>query len=208
MKLLRRTPLTLAAAILAGATMITVPALALTGGKAARFRHCRAVIVISHHHRIRACLLRGPRGFRGPPGPSGSSGPRGLRGLTGARGTMGQRGFTGSQGPAGTARAFAVVQPTSATVATLIAGQTSNITSVSEPKEGVFCLTPAAGIFPSTTTATVSPEVAYSSAGAPIGIAAVNAKRPDCPTGQFEVETFKPDGTTRTSEYAFSILVA
>jgi hypothetical protein len=204
----RRTTLTVAAAMITAVLAAAVPAFALTGGKAARVKHCHAVIVLSHHHRIRACLLRGPRGLSGPRGLRGLPGARGLTGPRGSKGERGERGLTGPAGPAGTAKAFAVIQPTSPTAAQLITAQTSNITAVTEPKEGIFCIAPGTGIFPASDTATVSPEVSYSASGVALGIVAVNAKRPDCPTGSFEVETFKPDGSTLTSEYAFSIIVA
>jgi hypothetical protein len=106
-------------------------------------------------------------------------------------------------GPAGTARAYAVVEPTSPTAATLIAGQTSNITAVTEPMPGVYCLT-AVGVNPATDAAAVSPEVSYSSGGAP-GVVAVNAQHTNCAPGQFEVDTFTLMGAP-SSNYAFTIV--
>lgn len=197
---------------------VAVPALALTVGSVAR-RHCRAVIVISHGHHVRACLLRGPRGFTGPRGPVGPPGPRGGRGLTGARGATGPRGLRGVRGatgergpagptgPAGSAKAYAVVQPTSATAASLISSQTSNITGITEPVAGVYCLAPAAGINPAGETAVVSPEVSYSSGEAP-GVVALDAQRKHCPASDFEVDTYAPGTSTLTTGYAFSILIA
>jgi hypothetical protein len=101
------------------------------------------------------------------------------------------------------------VQPTSPTSANLVTGQTSNFTGVSEVQSGVYCLAPAAGINPAADTATVSPEVSYSSGGVP-GTIALNAKSSDCPASDFEVETYAPGSTTPTltSGYAFTILVA
>jgi hypothetical protein len=98
------------------------------------------------------------------------------------------------------------VQPTGPSTAKLIAAQTSKITSVTEPKTGVYCLTPAAGINPATEPATVSLEISYSTSASP-GVIALNAQGKECP-GAFEVETFTPGSTTPSGEYAFSILVA
>jgi hypothetical protein len=210
MRMPSRTPLTAAAALVATA-VLAVPALALTAGKTTRVRHCKAVTVVSHGRYVRACLLRGPRGLtgvQGPVGPHGLTGPRGLTGAKGATGSRGPTGLTGPTGPAGTARAYAVVQPTSPSAANLIAAETSHITSVSEPLAGVYCLVPAAGINPAADTATVSPEVSYSSSGGP-GVIALNAQGKDCPAGDFEVQTYAPPGaTTLTSGYAFTILIA
>jgi Collagen triple helix repeat (20 copies) len=208
--MMRNHKLAIATVAALGTLALAVPAFALTVGRAAH-RHCSAVIVISQGHRVRACLVRGPRGFNGPRGQrglSGTRGPTGPTGATGSRGLKGERGERGLTGPEGTAKAYAIVQPTSSTAVQLITSQTLNITAVTEPAEGIFCLAPTAGIFPASDTATVSPEVSYSSSGAALGIVAVNAQRPDCPTGNFEVETFKADGKTLTSEYAFSIIVA
>ncbi len=210
----RRMLFLLTAPVIVGATMVAVPALAGTGthatAHASRARRCDAVTVISHGRRMRACLLQGPRG------PRGLTGPRGARGLTGARGPAGGRGATGPQGakgaqgvagPAGTARAYAVVQPTSPTAATLIAGQTSHITGVSVPSAGIYCLAPAAGIDPAADTAAVSPEVSYSSGHTP-GVIALNAQASDCPAGNFEVETYTPGPSPAlASGYAFTIVV-
>jgi hypothetical protein len=99
------------------------------------------------------------------------------------------------------------VQPTSPTAANLIASQTSNITGVTEVSEGIYCLAPAAGINPAADTAAVSPEVSYSSGKAP-GAIALNAQRTDCPTADFEVETYAPGGATPAGGYAFTVLIA
>jgi hypothetical protein len=214
----RRTLSLLATPAVVGALTVAVPALAGTGAQpaahAAGARRCRAVTVISHGRRERACLIPGPRGpagvtgLRGPAGAKGATGKTGKTGKTGATGPQGTPGVTGQTGPAGTARAYAVVQPTSPTAANLIAGQTSNITGVSEVKPGVYCLAPKAGIAPAADTAAVSPEVGYSSGGVP-GVIALNAQATDCAAGDFEVETYATSGTaTPASGYAFTILVA
>jgi hypothetical protein len=209
-----RTLTLLATPAAVGAMAIAVPALAGTSARgAAHARACKAVTVVSHRRRVRVCLLRGPRGVPGPTGPRGFTGTKGNRGATGATGTTGKTGPTGptgagTPGAPGTARAYAVVQPTSPTAANLVAAQTSNITGVSEVKEGVYCLAPKAGIDPATDAATVSPEVSYSSGQVP-GVIALNAQGGDCPAGDFEVETYTPGATpTLSSSYAFTILVA
>jgi hypothetical protein len=81
----------------------------------------------------------------------------------------------------------------------LVPAQTLNITAVSSPSDGVYCLTPAAGIDPTKTVA----FGAYAADGVP----ANNVGRPafvdvvygvhDCPAGQYEVVTGtpNPDGT-------------
>lgn len=199
-----------------GAMAIAVPALAATStspvGHESRVRTCNAVTVLSHGRRVRVCLLRGPRGPRGYTGLTGArglTGAKGSRGLTGAQGPKGAQGPAGPAGPAGTAHAYAVVQPTSETAANLVAGQTSNITGVSEPHPGVYCLAPAAGIESAADTAAVSPEVSYSSPGKAPGVVALNAQRPDCPPGDFEVETYAPGTELKlASGYAFTIVVA
>jgi Collagen triple helix repeat (20 copies) len=193
------------------AMAIAVPALAGTGSnptsRASRKSHC--FIVGSGGRRVRECLVPGPRGPRGFTGFRGLAGPAGSRGRTGPAGrtgAAGRTGPTGPQGPAGTARAHAVVRPTSPAAAELIAGQTVNVTGVSEPSPGVYCLSPASGINPATDAAVVSPEVSYSSGGVP-GVIAVNAQRPHCPTG-YEVDSYAPPAdTTLTSGYAFTIIV-
>jgi hypothetical protein len=216
----RRTLSLLATPAVVGAMTVAVPALAGTGAQpaahAAGARRCRAVTVISHGRRERACLIPGPRGpagvtgLRGATGAKGATGKTGKTGATGKTGPTGPQGIPGPTGPAGTARAYAVVQPVqgSATAVDLIAAQTSNITSVSEVKPGVYCLAPAAGIDPAAATAAVSPEVSYSSASTP-GVVALNAQATDCAAGDFEVETYATSGTATTaSGYAFTILVA
>jgi len=207
----RRTWSLIAIPAVLGAMAITVPALAGTGSspkaRTARARGCTAVIVISHHRRVRACLIQGPRGFTGFPGPKGATGSRGPTGKPGKNGTNGTNGTNGAAGAPGTARAYAVVQPTSPSAANLIVGQTSNITSVSEPTPGTYCVIPAAGINPSSYPPVVSQEISYSSAGP--GVVAVNVQHPDCPTG-FEVDTYAATSATPTTTatgYAFTIVV-
>jgi hypothetical protein len=96
------------------------------------------------------------------------------------------------------------VQPTSPSAASLPIA--TNITAVEEVKEGVYCLTPAAGISFSTLSPVVSPEISYSSSGA-VGTIAVNVQHPDC-NAAFEVVTYAPaDLTKPKTGYAFTIIV-
>ncbi len=196
----------IATSAVVGLLAAAVPALASSGSSpaahSARARRCSAVIVISHHHRVRACLLRGPRGFNGF---NGAKGATGKTGATGARGPQGVQGIQGNQGPAGTARAYVLVEPTSPSTVNLISP--FNITSVTEPLPGIYCVTPAAGVSTASGIAAVSPEVSYSAPEVP-GVIAVNAKRKNCPGAPIEVDTYTP-GTTQTlaTGYAFTILI-
>lgn len=225
----QRTLTLIATPAVLGAMTIAVPALAgisiPIGHTAASHTHCFTAHVGKRN--VRECLipgprgsrgLKGPRGLRGLPGPAGPRGftgprgPRGYKGKTGVQGVQGVQGIQGIQGPvgpAGTARAFAVVEPTSPCAypcaATLIAGQTSNITGVTEPSPGVYCVVPASGINPATDTAAVSAEVSYSAKEEP-GMIALNAKSAHC-SGDFEVDTYAPGGATHATGYAFTIVV-
>jgi hypothetical protein len=196
----------IATSAVVGAMAIAVPALAASGSSpaahTARARHCSAVIVISHHHRVRACLIPGPRGFTGFPGPKGGTGKTGATGKTGSTGKTGATGPQGPAGPTGTV-AYATVQPTSPTAASLIGA--SSILTVSEPSAGIYCITPAAGIT-SSGIASVSPEVSYSAGGAP-GVIAVNAQHTNCAATPYEVDTYTPGTTTLATGYAFTIAI-
>ena len=200
----RRTWSLIAIPAVLGAMAITVPALAGTSSspkaRTARARSCTAVIVISHDRDLLDTsvdqILHLDRGkltlYKGKPGKNGTNGTNGTNGAAGAPGT---------------ARAYAVVQPTSPSAANLIVGQTSNITSVSEPTPGTYCVIPAAGINPSSYPPVVSQEISYSSAGP--GVVAVNVQHPDCPTG-FEVDTYAATSATPTTTatgYAFTIVI-
>ncbi|HEV3093283.1 MAG TPA: hypothetical protein VGY30_02080 [Solirubrobacteraceae bacterium] len=208
----RRTLTLLATPTVIGAMTVAVPALAgISLDPSAHTARTTCFIVRIHKHRVRECLIPGPRGLRGLPGPAG---PRGFAGKQGKQGTPGKSGLQGipgtpgTPGAPGTARAYAVVQPTSPGKPALIAAQTANITGVSEPSAGVYCLAPAAGINPATDTAVASPEVSYSSGGLP-GVVAVNAQRaPHCALTDFEVDTYAPGAPpTPASGYAFSVIV-
>jgi hypothetical protein len=203
----RRTLTLLATPAVIGAMTVAVPALAgISLGPSARTARTTCFIVRIHKHRVRECLIPGPRGLPGPPGPRGFRGFTGKTGKTGATGKAGAQGLPGTPGAPGTARAYAVVQPTSPGKPALIAAQTKNITAASEPSTGVYCLAPAAGIDPAADTAVASPEVSYSSKEE-IGLIVVNAKSAHC-SGNFEVDTYAPGATpTLASGYAFTVIV-
>ena len=197
-----------------GAMTIAVPALAGISLRVPRHAPTAppaASSPTSAKHRVRECLVRGARGLPGPAAPRGVHGPTGTNrqnrghrrnGRSRRKGRhRGQPALTGHSWCSRTlARAYAVVQPTTPTQVNLIAGQTSDITGVSEPSRpasscGIYCLAPAARINAAADTAAVSPEVSYSSGQAP-GTIAVNAQRPHCPATDFEVDTYAP-GTPR-----------
>jgi hypothetical protein len=60
---------------------------------------------------------------------------------------------------------------------------------------------------PANDTAVVSPEVSYSTSASP-GVIALNAQHKQCPSSDFEVNTYTPGTTTLATGYAFSILIA
>jgi hypothetical protein len=216
-------PLAASTAAVLGMMAVAVPALAASGSSFpvdahSAARHCNTVIVISHHRRIRACLIPGPRGFTGPIGPRGATGKTGApggktgatgkTGKTGAPGKTGATGPTGPQGPIGPSGipAYAVVQPTS-TPPTVNLINASGIASVSEPSPGIYCVTPTSGLSLATGVTVVSPEVSFGPITAP-GVIAVNAQKSNCPTTPYEVDTYTP-GTTQTlaTGYSFTILI-
>jgi len=205
---MRRSKLTLLATpAVIGAMTVAVPALAgISLDPSAHSSRTKCFIAHIAKHRVRECLLRGPRGLPGPPGPRGFTGATGKTGKTGRTGATGKTGPQGAPGAPGTARAYAVVQPASPGKPALVAAQTANIAGVSEPGAGVYCLAPAAAINPAADTAVASPEASYSSKEE-IGLIAVNAKSTHCP-GDFEVDTYAPGATpSLASGYAFTVVV-
>ncbi len=206
-----RTLALLATPAVVGAMTVAVPALAGTSllgfatAHKASGTHCVTAIV--GHHRVRECLVPGPRGPRGPRGFTGAPGPRGVAGANGSRGATGAKGTTGAtgpQGPAGTAKAYAVVE-TSPEVK-LIAAQSFNVLGVSYAAEGVYCVTPAASIETAKEAAVVSPEVAYTPGNVP-GVIAFDVQRALCPSNALEVKTYKQGGETPKGGYAFTIVI-
>jgi hypothetical protein len=114
--------------------------------------------------------LKGNPGAQGPQGPEG---PQGSRGAAGA---------------AGTARAYAEVD---STTPSLVTARTKNITAVTRPADGTYCLTPTAGIDPRTVATAATEDFALSTDD---GIVQVAGTGVDCPTGRFEVQTDDTDG--------------
>lgn len=82
--------------------------------------------------------------------------------------------------------------------------RTLNFTAVSHAATGVYCLTPAAGIDPSTGTASVSVEWGYSS-GSDLA-AFYQHGNFVCAAGQYEVRTYDFSGTV-SDDVAFTIVV-
>jgi hypothetical protein len=209
-----RTFTLLATPAVLGAMTVAVPALAgIDARPAARARTAsRCFYVRSGHHRIRECLIPGPRGLRGLPGPPGPRGFRGYTGKTGKTGKTGATGPVGPQGASGAARAYAVIDPASPGKPLLVTAQTLNITSVSEQSAGVYCLAPAAGVNPAAYPAVASPEASYS-VKEQVGVVAVNAQSKHCP-GDYEVDTYAigggptPVSLTPTTGYAFTVVVS
>jgi Collagen triple helix repeat (20 copies) len=204
-----RTLTLLATPAVLGAMTFAVPALAGIGSTpSAHTARTHCFIARIAKHRVRECLVRGPRGLPGPrglTGATGKTGKTGPAGKTGVTGKTGPTGATGAPGAPGTARAYAVVQPNSPTQATLFTAH--NITGIAEIKEGVYCLSPAAPITATEETVAVSPEVSYSSVKLP-GLISVNAQRTGgCPSTDFEVDTYEPGGAKLSSNYAFTIVV-
>ncbi len=218
-----RTFTLLATPAVLGAMTVAVPALAGVGIDP--FAHTSSTHCFIAHiakRRVRECLVRGPRGLPGPPGPrgftgatgkTGKTGATGKTGFTGKTGLTGATGATGAQGPQGTpgtARAYAVVDgplvTSTPSSAGLVSSQTSQIASASKPATGVYCLAADTPISSDSDTAAVTPEVSYSTSGAP-GIVAVNAKHTNCSAGNFEVDTYEPSGGKLADGYAFTIVI-
>jgi hypothetical protein len=117
-----------------------------------------------------AAALKGNPGAQGPQGPEG---PQGSRGAAGA---------------AGTARAYAEVD---STTPSLVTARTKNISAVTRPATGTYCLTPAAGVDPRTVATAATEDFALSTED---GFVQVSGTGVDCPAGQFEVQTDDIDG--------------
>jgi hypothetical protein len=196
----RLTICTLAISAAVAALILAAPALAHSH----RAHSASRCFTVRHPHHIRECLIPGPRGPRGLEGPAGKTGKTGATGKTGTNGKNGTNGTNGINGTNGTAHAFAIVQPKSPSEAVLVGA--FNITGVSEPSEGVYCITPAAGVPVSSGIAAVSPELSYSSIKTP-GLIAVNAQHTNCPSSPLEVDTYAPNGSNPTTGYAFTIVL-
>jgi hypothetical protein len=102
--------------------------------------------------------------------------------------TWNQVGPAGATGAAGTARAYGLVSGTTVT-------RSTNITAVTNPHAGIFCITLAAGIDPASTGAVVGPDLATDTTGIGPGdnqdqaIAEWDSSAGNCPAGTLEVVT-------------------
>jgi hypothetical protein len=121
------------------------------------------------------------------------AGPRGSQGPQGAPGAPGQ--------PGAAVRAYAEVS--SGASPSFRSG--SGFTKVTTPSAGVYCLTPAAGITPGSSTAVVS--AVYASALTTTPQFVFRGEDGACSSGQFEVETFINASMTPTYNVSFDIAV-
>ncbi|HEX5307746.1 MAG TPA: hypothetical protein VFW38_01560 [Solirubrobacteraceae bacterium] len=208
----RRTLTLLATPAVLGALTVAVPALAgISIDPAAHTAASRCFYVHSGKHRVRECLIRGPRGLRGLPGPAGPRGYTGATGKTGKTGLTGKTGATGPQGVPGqpgiaAATAWAVVNPAEvgSTPSTkgLVVAQTHNVVSVYSKTAGVYCIAAAAPVSSSGEPAVVTGESSYSTGGA-VPLALLNAQAKDCSApGEFEVITYDARSATAPSANA------
>ena len=148
---------------------------------------------------------QGPTGPAGPQGPTGPQGPKGDTGTTGPAGPTGPQGPKGDKGDPGvdgTARAYAYVS--GGATPSLGAGRTKNFTAVTHAGLGDYCLTPAAGISPATTSPSVT--VDWSASSGNDLLAFWRSAGAGCPAGQFEVLTYDL-ASARTDRVAFTIVV-
>jgi collagen triple helix repeat protein len=204
-----RTLTLLATPAVLGAMTVAVPALA--GVSLNPFAHAsasRCFFVRIHHHRVRECLIPGPRGLRGlpgPPGPRGYRGYTGKTGKTGATGPQGLPGAPGAPGAPGTARAFAVIDPaevgSTPSSKGLVVAQTHNVISVYSPSAGVYCVAAAAPISSTGEPAVVTGESSYSSGGT-VPLALLSAQAKSCAPGEFEVIAYDARSPTAPSPNA------
>lgn len=166
----------------------------------------------------RGQLPRGPRGrvgARGPQGPTGLTGPQGAPGPAGAKGDAGPQGATGPPGPKGDAAvaAYAYVVPPEVSMhadPVLIAEQSRNFATVTNPALGLYCLEPSIPIQPDKRSWVASVEYSRSQG------TGVNTAQPDagtaCPEGTFGVRTlrFAPSPTPHWEaawDVAFMVVV-
>ena len=105
----------------------------------------------------------------------------------GALGPPGDPGDAGAPGVAGTARAYAQVNSFGFILFGMVLAK--NITGVTHPETGVYCVTPAAGIDPTLTPCVVSPEWA-DSAGYDL-FAEWDSSGGPCPAGDYAVRTYQ-----------------
>ena len=106
----------------------------------------------------------------------------------------------GAAGAAGTARAYAEVDNSTPS---FVAARTKNFTAVTRVDDGVYCLTPAAGIDPRAVATSTAEDFELSDTD---GFVMVVGSGSDCSAGQFEVETDDLDGDA-TNDIAFYLIV-
>jgi len=122
----------------------------------------------------------------------------------GALGPPGDPGDAGAPGVAGTARAYAQVNSFGFILFGMVLAK--NITGVTHPETGVYCVTPAAGIDPTLTPCVVSPEWA-DSAGYDL-FAEWDSSGGPCPAGDYAVRTYQlPGGTPTASDTVAFVLI-
>jgi hypothetical protein len=141
--------------------------------------------VVNHSLRTADLSRKAVAALKGGRGPEGPSGPQGPAGATGA---------------AGTARAYAEVDNSTPS---LVAARTKNFTAVTRTDDGVYCLTPAAGIDPRAVATSTAEDFGLSDTD---GFVMVVGSGSDCSAGQFEVETDDLDGDP-TNDIAFDLVV-
>ena len=127
----------------------------------------------------------------GPAGPKGSLGP------VGPAGPAGSAGPAGPAGPAGSARAFGLVKGLEG----LDPARSKNA-SVRRVEKGLYCVTPGAGIDPSTAILLVSSDYQ-----GPVGSKAnvqYRSKSAVCTANELEVKTWD-DGTSSDGWFTFLI---
>ena len=121
----------------------------------------------------------------------------------GALGPPGDPGTPGTPGAGGTARAYAQVNSFTYSFGIVLA---KNVTGVTHPETGVYCVTPAAGIDPTLTPCVVSPEWA-DSAGYDL-FAEWDSSGGPCPAGDYAVRTYQlPGGTPTASDTVAFVLI-
>jgi hypothetical protein len=143
--------------------------------------------------------------LRGATGPAGPAGAPGAPGAPGVDGTDGVDGVDGVDGADGSARAYAHVDNTG----TLVAARSSGFDAVTEPANGVYCMTLSdATIDPSTIAPSATVEFSGSSG---IGhIVSVDYRVDSCGAGaDFTVNTMSFTGASFawSGAIAFTVLV-
>ncbi|MBS1877874.1 MAG: hypothetical protein JST31_00020 [Actinobacteria bacterium] len=113
-------------------------------------------------------------------------------------GPVGPAGPAGAPGAPGSARAYG---ETANEAGTLIAARSKNAT-VRHAATGIYCITPAAGINPTTASLLVSADFANS--GTSKTIAQIRSSNIDCNAGELEVRIWN-DGTPLDAQFSFLI---